>query len=149
MRLTVFSDYTLRVLIYLGLRSETRSTIAEIADAYGISKNHLMKVVHHLATRGYVETTRGKGGGLRLQRPPREINIGTVVRVTEQDTALVECFEPGSSCCRIEQACALKGVFHRALEAFFRVLDDYTLGDLLEPHADLQEILMPSRRKRS
>lgn len=138
MRLTAFSDYTLRVLIYLGLRDRQLSTINEIAEAYGISRNHLMKVVHHLGRQGYIETIRGKGGGIRLAMEPREIRVGAVIRLTEQDTSLVECFERATSCCRIENACLLRGAFGEALQAFYAVLDEYTLADLLAPEAELR-----------
>ncbi len=132
MRLTRYTDYSLRVLIYLGLQQDRLSSIREIADAYGISESHLMKVVHALGQSGYVATLRGRGGGLRLAKPPSEINLGDVVRNTEDDVALVECFSKDSEC-RIAGPCRLEHVLRRALEAFFEVLDDYTLADLLRP----------------
>lgn len=142
MRLTIFTDYTLRVLIYLGAHhdAERLTTIGDVAAAYGISENHLMKVVHHLSKQGYLETTRGKGGGMRLARAPDEINIGAVVRDAEEDVALVECFEAGNHHCPIESACTLRGVLARALRAFFEVLDGQTLADLLKPRARLAQI---------
>lgn len=148
MRLTVFSDYTLRVLTYLGLRREGLATITEIADAYDISKNHLMKVVHELGVRGYVETVRGKGGGLRLKVSPAAISLGAVLRASEADTALVECFDKESSRCCIAPACAARGILRQAQEAFYKVLDDYTLADLLEPQQRLSTILFKPENKR-
>ena len=136
MRLTAFTDYSLRVLIFLGLKGDEISTIAEIAEAYGVSENHLMKVVHHLAGLGHVRTLRGKGGGLRLAREPAGINLGAVARACEGRLVLAECFEPGHDC-RIEPACALKGIFYQAGEAFFAVLDRYSLADLLRPRRAL------------
>jgi Rrf2 family nitric oxide-sensitive transcriptional repressor len=141
MKLTTFSDYTLRVLIYLALRDDRLSTIGEIADAYGISRNHLMKVVHYLATGGYLQTVRGKGGGVRLALPPQEISIGALVRETESNTVLVECFDPDHSECTIEPACALRGMLRQALEAFFSVLDGYTLADILRNRSRLASLL--------
>lgn len=132
MRITRYTDYSLRVLIYLGLKGETLSTIQEIADSYDISKNHLMKVVHDLQLRGYVDTQRGKKGGLRLRLPPERINIGRLIRDTEQDMTLVECFGPDNNCI-ITPFCDLKYLLNDALEAFFKVLDGYTLADLLKP----------------
>lgn len=140
MRLTSFTDYTLRVLIYLGAqRGEGRlATIGDIAAAYGISENHLMKVVHHLARQGYIETTRGKGGGMRLARPPREISVGGVIRGAEEDFALVECFQGGN--CSIHGACTLRKVLAQAMDAFLKVLDAQTLENLLRPKSDLLKI---------
>lgn len=148
MRLTVFSDYTLRVLIYLGLRRNGLATIAEIAGAYDISKNHLMKVVNELGARGYVETVRGKGGGLRLKVPPSDISLGAVLRASEADTALVECFDRESSRCCIAPACAARGVLRQAQEAFYEFLDAYTLVDLLQSQQRLSVILFKPENKR-
>lgn len=144
MRLTTYTDYTLRVLIYLGLRQE-KTTIADIAQAYGISENHLMKVVHGLAQRGEVETVRGKGGGLRLARQPQEINLGRLVRATEGDGGLLACMDGDSGCC-IQPACTLIGILVEAQNALFSVLDKYTLADLLLRDAPLTAILMPMHR---
>ncbi|PKR55647.1 RrF2 family transcriptional regulator [Thalassospira marina] len=142
MRLTVFSDYTLRTLLYLALRTDGLVTIDEIAKAYGISRNHLMKVVHNLSRTGIVKTVRGKGGGMTLARSPQEINIGAVVRETEKDSHVVECFDPErAGCCQIDTACSLKGALYKAREAFFGVLDDYTLDDLLGPRQRMAEML--------
>ena len=132
MRLTTFSDYAFRVLIYLGSVPGRLATIDEIARAYRISPNHLMKVVHFLAREGYLETVRGKGGGMRLARAQEAINVGQVIRATEEDFVLVECFQSGKkSDCRIAPACVLKHALGEALEAFLKVLDGYTLADLV------------------
>jgi Rrf2 family nitric oxide-sensitive transcriptional repressor len=150
MRLTIFTDYSLRVLIYLGAHrdEEQLATIADIAAAYRISENHLKKVVHHLARHGCVETTRGNGGGMRLARAPDEINIGAVVRLTEDDLALVECFQEGEPKCPIVSACTLQVALSRALRAFFEVLDGQTLADLLQPQAKLVKIFGAARAAR-
>ena len=132
MRLTTFSDYAFRVLIYLG-STPGLATIADIANAYGISENHLMKVVHQLSRLGYLETVRGKGGGMRLARPPREIRVGEVLRATEDGFDLVECMGEGESDCRIVRACVLKGALGEAIAAFLGTLDRYTLADLVRP----------------
>lgn len=138
MRLTQFTDYTLRVLMFLGLRDadERLATIGEIAAAYQISENHLMKIVHHLGKQGYVETLRGKGGGIKLARPPQQINVGEVVRGAETDLALVECLQPGNTACAIMPMCELQIVLVKATDAFFAVLERHTLADLL--HAKVQ-----------
>ena len=131
MRLSTFSDYNLRVLMYLGVQPERLVTIAEIASVHQISENHLMKVVHQLGRSGYIETVRGKGGGVRLARPPEEIILGEVIRQTEGDFSMVECFTENSAC-RIQNACRLHGILDEALQAMFLVLDGHTLADLLE-----------------
>ena len=133
MRLTTFSDYAFRVLIYLGSAPQGLATIADIAAAYAISENHLMKVVHQLARLGYIETVRGKGGGMRLARPAAEIKVGEVLRATEDGFDLVDCMGEGESDCRIVRACALKGALGEAVGAFLQVLDGYTLADLVRP----------------
>jgi len=148
MRLTSFTDYTLRVLIYLGAHPQEGrlATIGDIAVAYGISENHLMKVVHHLAQEGHVETVRGKGGGMRLARAPEKINIGDVVRGAEEDLALVECTQHDAPPCPIAPACRLRGLMEHALSAFFEVLDRQTLADLLEPRAQFVKIFRDADR---
>ncbi|MGH6818905.1 MAG: RrF2 family transcriptional regulator [Methylovirgula sp.] len=136
MRLTHYTDYSLRVLIYLGLRPERLSSIREIAVAYGISESHLMKVAHALGKGGYVATLRGRGGGLKLAKSPSEIGVGEVVRHTEDDVALADCFVPGPEC-RIDGPCRLQHLLREALQAFFAVLDQYTLADLLQVNRTL------------
>lgn len=150
MRLTTFSDYSLRVLMYLGVHEGRLATVGEIAAAYRVSDHHLVKVVHLLAQLGYVETLRGKGGGMRLARPPHKIGLGEVLRGTEDDLSLVECFDAQASECRIEPACLLKGIVGRAMDAFFAVLDRHTLADLLGTRSKLAKILvLPEVRPRS
>ena len=141
MRLTTFSDYSLRVLIYLGTARDRLATIDQVAEAYGISANHLMKVVHHLAQNGFIETARGKHGGMRLAHGPEAIRLGDVLRTTEDGFALVECFDERQSDCRIARCCTLKGALVRALEAFLAELDRYTLADLIAPAQPLERIL--------
>lgn len=140
MRLTQLSDYSLRVLMYLGARPERLATIQEIAGAYGISENHLMKVVHRLAQNGFVETVRGRGGGLRLKGGAAEIRLGAVVRAVEEDFRLVECFASGDTC-RITDVCRLKRILHQALGAFLESLDAWTLADLVKRPKTLMDAL--------
>ncbi len=139
MRLTRYTDYSMRVLIHLGAKGEGLSSIAEIARAYGISQSHLMKVVQDLAAAGFVETVRGRTGGLRLGRRPEEINLGALVRYTEEDFALVDC-----SVCQIAPACTLPRVLAEAVQAFLAVLDRHTLADLLEHRSALRHLLLPA-----
>ena len=132
MKLTVYTDYTLRVLMYLSLRHETGAltTIDEIATAYDISRSHLMKIVHQMGTAGLLETVRGRSGGVRLARDPAAISIGMVVRIAEGDFSLVECLEVGKEdCCAISPACNLTRGLRRALDAFMLELDRMTLRD--------------------
>ncbi len=140
MRLTTFTDYTLRTLMFLAVRPDTLVTIAEIAEAYDISGNHLMKVVHQLALSGDVATVRGQHGGLRLARPATEINVGAVVRRTEADLELMPCFG-SQSACTIEPACVLASAVNEALHAFLATLDRYTLADLVRPRTALARLL--------
>lgn len=130
MRLTVYSDYSLRLLMYLAVRPERLSTIQEVAKAYNISSNHLMKVVHQLGQAGYVHTIRGRSGGMRLGRAADEIGLGELIRHTEPDMDVVPCFEPDHQDCPLRRACRLKGALDRARIAFLAVLDEYTLADL-------------------
>ncbi len=142
MRLTAFTDYSLRVLMYLAAHTGRRATIAEIAAAYGISQHHLVKVVQLLAQRGWVETVRGKGGGLQLALPPAAIRLGRVVRDTEGEPRPAACFQAGGPRCRIEGGCQLKGVLAEAVQAFYAVLDGHTLADISRNPRSLARMLM-------
>lgn len=141
MRLTTFSDYTLRVLMYLALHPDELATIPAIAAAYGISENHLMKVVHQLVRNGTVESVRGKGGGIRLARPAAEIRLGTVVRASEGPAPIVECLDPAGGACCITRACRLSGILVQAFDALYAVLDEYTLADLVHNRRTLDRLL--------
>lgn len=140
MKLTRFTDYSLRVLIYLGLKEDGRVTIREISEAYGISRNHLMKVVSLLTRMGYLDARRGPGGGIALAKPADEIIVANVVRDMEDDMNLVECFCKGGSCI-IKPVCELKSVLSKALAAYLETLENYTLSDLLKPKAELSQVL--------
>ena len=142
MRLTFYSDYSLRLLMYAAVRHGELVTIQEVATAYGISKNHLMKVAFELGRKGYLDTVRGRGGGFRLSRPPEKIRLGDVVRETEEDFTMVECFDPKTNKCAITAPCRLRGALSRALKAYFAVLDEYTLADLAVKHPVLERILL-------
>ena len=141
MRLTSYTDYALRLLMYLALKDDGLATIAEIAKTYGISKTHLMKIAYELGVAGYVETVRGRRGGLRLAKPADEIGLGDIVRLTEPDMALVPCFKRGDASCVIAKCCALKGVLAKAQSAFVDVIDGYTLSDLVKPHRPMRRLL--------
>lgn len=136
MKLTRYTDYALRVLLHVAATSDKLVSIAEISRAHRVSQNHLMKVVHDLGKAGYLETVRGRAGGVRLARNPSEINIGAVVRHTEQGFDLVDC---GS--CVIAPACGLTGILGQALSAFLNVLDGYTLADMMTTRSALRTLL--------
>jgi Rrf2 family nitric oxide-sensitive transcriptional repressor len=144
MRLTDYTDYALRVLLFLAVREEGLTTIQDISEAYGVSKNHLMKVVQRLGELGWIDTVRGRNGGLRLNERSLALTIGEVVRGTESDFAIVGCFprdgaEPRN--CVIEPQCRLKHVFESARGAFLAELDKHTLGELATPQAPLAALL--------
>ncbi len=132
MHLTTYSDYSLRVLIFLATKNnQDLSNIQEIAETYDISKNHLMKIIHHLGKLGYIETIRGRNGGIRLAKSPSEINLGEIIRHTEENFFIVECFEKHNNKCVMTPVCSLKHIFRTALEQFLLVLDQYTLDSIV------------------
>lgn len=148
MKLTAFTDYSLRVLIYLAAQPGQRATIAEIATAFGVSEHHLTKVVHFLGKAGWLANVRGKGGGLALGELPEAIGVGAVVRQTEGQAVVAECFgEEGGNCC-IAPVCHLRGVLGEAVNAFYGVLDRYTLADLVSNRQQLATILFVDRAPR-
>ena len=151
MRLTTMTDYSLRLLMYVAQRPEQLCTIAEVATAYGISEAHLMKITHQLGLAGFIETVRGKGGGIRLARAPEAIRIGEVVRATEGDAPIVECLSDDPHGCRIAGTCRLTRVLVDAFEALYASLDRYTLADLTGNRSALAAILVnpPARPKRT
>lgn len=134
MRLTDYTDYTLRVLMFCALNPERSITIAELAESHEISKNHLMKIVNDLANQGILQTTRGRGGGLKLQKNPADIRIGDVVRASETDFRLVECFDVVHNACTLTANCQLKQVFNKALKSYLAELDKVTLADITPQH---------------
>jgi Rrf2 family nitric oxide-sensitive transcriptional repressor len=147
MRLTLWTDYALRTLIYVGAKGDRISTIPEIARSFGISRTHLMKVVNKLGQQGYIETVRGKGGGIKLGRPPREITVGRIVRETEEDLAVMGCLAEAGFC-RIEGCCVLRRALREATQDFLTRLDGYTLADLLVPKSRLAQSLgLPPERR--
>ncbi len=131
MQLTYHTDYALRLLMYLALAGNRRATVEDVATSFGISRNHMMKVAHRLGRAGYVETIRGRSGGLRLKRDAGNIRVGAVVRDMEEGWQIVECFDSARNTCVIAGPCRLKGVFKEALAAYLAVLDRYTLADLM------------------
>ena len=147
MRLTQWTDYTLRVLMYCAAcqARDQPVTITEIADSHAISRSHLTKIVHQLGSQGLLETTRGRGGGMRLSRPAADINVGAVVRQTETDFAMVECFEAASNHCGLIANCRLKGLLHQATDSYLAVLDAASLADLIAPTLSL--VKAPASRR--
>ncbi len=138
MQLTQYTDYSLRVLIYLSQKTKGElATITEIADFYGISRNHLVKVVHNLATFGFIQTTRGKNGGMCLARPATEIGIGDVVRQTEPNLDIAECFNKESNSCVISPICTLKTILGDARTSFMQTLDRYTIANAMSMQSGL------------
>lgn len=142
MRLSLFSDYTLRVLMYVALHPARLVTIPEIAAAYGISENHLMKVVHQLARAGIAQSVRGKGGGIRLARAPEEIHLGEIIRASEGDAPIVGCLSGDPQACRITSSCRLKGILANALDDFYETLNEHTLADLVAKPRALMHVLI-------
>ena len=149
MRLAEYTDYTLRVLMYCAAHPDRLVTIGELAEQHGVSKNHLMKIVNDLARQGVRETTRGRGGGLRLLRAPADIRVGDVVRSSETDFRLVECFDRSTNACSLTPSCRLKGVFHAALQAYFKELDAATLADIVRPAPAARTAGAASRRSKA
>lgn len=143
MRLTTFTDYSLRVLIHLAAQPDGHATIAQIATAFDISENHLTKVVHFLGKAGFLANVRGRGGGLRLARAARDINVGAVVRKTEGAAMPAECFDVEHNQCAISRICRLRGVLKEAVDAFHAVLARYTLEDLVVNRGSLARVLFP------
>jgi Rrf2 family transcriptional regulator, nitric oxide-sensitive transcriptional repressor len=145
MRVTLHTDFSLRVLIQVGLNDGKLTTIDEIAKSFDISRNHLMKVVNDLSQKGYLDTVRGRNGGIRLKHAARDINIGQVVRDTEDRLDVLECLSRGGFC-RIQRACVLRTALREATDAFLAVLDEYTLADLVKPQKALTHLLFGDER---
>jgi Rrf2 family nitric oxide-sensitive transcriptional repressor len=142
-KLSTFTDHSLRVLLFVASRPERRSTIAEIASAFAVSENHLTKVVHFLAKGGWLDSARGRGGGLMLGRPAHQITVGAVVRATEGPARLAECFEPSDSRCCLAPVCELRGVLDEAVAAFYAVLDRHTLAQIVRDRDAIARVLFP------
>jgi Rrf2 family transcriptional regulator, nitric oxide-sensitive transcriptional repressor len=142
MRLTLHTDYSLRVLLYAGLKRDALVTIPELVRQFDMSRGHAMKVVHGLARKGYLKTIRGKNGGLRLARPPQAITVGAVVRDMEPELGVVGCLQGRSGYCRIEECCELRQALREAMDAFRAVLDRYTIADLIQPRHALTRLLL-------
>ena len=131
MQLTQYTDYSLRVLIYLALKPKRFATITEVSDFYAISRNHLVKVVHNLSIGGFIHTIRGKYGGMTLVKSPEAITIGSVVRATESNFHIAECFNREKNTCVITPACRLREILNEAASGFLALLDRYTLADAI------------------
>ncbi|MDK9696525.1 MAG: Rrf2 family transcriptional regulator [Siculibacillus sp.] len=141
MRLTSYSNYTLRILMIAAVRSPDLTTVQDVADAFGISKAHLVKCVHRLGLWGYIETVRGNGGGFRLTRPSATISLGEVIRRTEDGFSLVECFDPASDACPLVRRCRLRPALLRSTEAFLDALDEMTLAEISDNGDELLDVL--------
>lgn len=142
MNLKKYTDFALRVLIHAGLKRDGELvSIKEISEVFSISREHLRKIVYELNQEGLLETVRGRNGGVRLAKDPEEINVGEVVRHFENDFILLECFDKGCDYCVISPACKLKRALHEALQAFFQVLDNYTVADLLANDTELRHLM--------
>jgi Rrf2 family nitric oxide-sensitive transcriptional repressor len=147
--LTLHADYSLRVLLYLAAHPERLVSTQEVSEAYGISKNHLVRVVQTLGRHGFIEVRPGRAGGILLARAPSEISLGEVFRVTEPDFELVECFNRDTNTCPIAPACGLKGVLYEAREAFLAVLAGYTVADVMKrSRKDLTDFFLPAAAAR-
>ncbi|EQB36898.1 Rrf2 family transcriptional regulator [Virgibacillus sp. CM-4] len=137
-----YTDYALRVLIFTGLKSKQElATIKQISDVYNISQEHLKKVVHELSKRELIVSVRGRNGGIKLAKPANEINVGILIRQLENDFIMLECFDKGTNHCVISPGCTLKHVINKALVAFFKVLEAYTLDDLIKNEEELQKLM--------
>jgi Rrf2 family transcriptional regulator, nitric oxide-sensitive transcriptional repressor len=147
LRLTLHTDFALRVLIHVGLNDGKLTTIKDVAQTFGISKTHLMKVVNDLSQKGYLDTVRGRNGGIRLMRKPPDINIGQVVRDTENQLNVIGCLER-KGYCPLERVCVLRGALRNATEAFLAVLDAHTLSDLMKPQRALSSLLLKSLNRK-
>ncbi|WP_249872246.1 Rrf2 family transcriptional regulator [Oceanobacillus saliphilus] len=142
MQLKKYTDYALRVLIYTGTKPDKElASIKEISEVFSISQHHLGKIVFELNKMGLLETVRGRNGGIRLAKPAEEINIGLLIRRLESDFNLLECFDKETNHCVISPACTLKHTLNRALHAFFKVLEEYTLKDLIKNEEELKELM--------
>lgn len=141
MRLTLLSDYSMRVLMYLALKPERLATVTEISESYGISRNHLTKVVHQLGKAHYIDTIRGRSGGIRLAKAANTISVGKIIRLMESPSVLVECFPGGKQQCVISPVCKLKHVLAEAEDAFYTYLDGFTLADVTSNTDPLHTLL--------
>jgi Rrf2 family nitric oxide-sensitive transcriptional repressor len=146
MRLTTFTDYSLRVLMYVAAREDGRATIADVAAAFSISENHLTKVVHFLGKCGFLSNVRGRGGGLRLAMPAQSISVADVVREAEGAIRPAECFDTAPGACTIARVCRLRGALSEAVQAFYEVLEQYTLEDLVAERRPLAKILFTTTK---
>ena len=149
MQLTRFTDYALRTLMYLALHRDRLVIISEIAKVYHVSENHLMKIVHRLAQHGYIETQRGKGGGMRLARQPEDIQVGMVVRHTEENMDIAECFDPQLRDCPMLPECVLKSALISARASFLEKLDSYTVADLTANKKPMESVVKITRLKKT